>query len=86
MSDKIDNKIDEVNSSDSLGIKKTPIKKKSKKNTMAVHSTRNVFWPGVGEVTRGYNIINEEVAGKWLTRSHIRSATPDEVAREFGVK
>jgi hypothetical protein len=86
MSDNINNKIDEVDSSDSLTIKKTPSKKKIKRDTVAIHSTKNVLWPGIGEVTRGYNIVTEEVAEKWLTRNHIRSATPEEVAREFGVK
>lgn len=86
MSDNINNKINEVDPSDSLSIKKTPAKKKPKKDTVAIHSTKNVLWPGIGEVTRGYNIVTEEVAEKWLTRSHVRSATPEEVAREFGVK
>lgn len=86
MSDNINNKIDEVDASDSLTIKKTPSKKKIKKDTVAIHSTKNVLWPGIGEVTRGYNIVTQEVAEKWLTRSHIRSATPEEVAREFGAK
>jgi uncharacterized protein (UPF0332 family) len=32
----------------------------------------------------GYNIVEKDAAEKWLTRSHIRTATPEEVAREFG--
>lgn len=57
--------------------------KKSDK-TVAVHSTKNVSWSGVGKVYRGYNIVTPEQAEKWLTRSHIRLATPEEVAKEFG--
>jgi hypothetical protein len=86
MSDNIKNKINEVDSSDSLTINKAPSKKKVKTDTIALHSTKNVFWPGIGEITRGYNIVTEQVAEKWLTRNHIRVASPEEVAIEFGVK
>jgi hypothetical protein len=51
---------------------------------VAIYSTKNVTWNGVGKVYRGYNIVTKEVAGQWLTRSHIRMATPAEVAQEFG--
>ena len=57
--------------------------KKSNK-TVAIHSTKNVSWSGVGKVYRGYNIVSKSAADKWLTRDHIRIATPEEVAREFG--
>jgi hypothetical protein len=69
--------------------KKTP--KKSAKATaqeseekIAVFSTKNVTWPEVGKVYRGYNIVSKEAAEKWATRSHIRIATPEEFAEEFG--
>ena len=61
---------------------KKPIKAESEK--IAVYSTRNVTWQGVGKVYRGYNIVNKEQADKWLTRDHTRLATPEEVAEEFG--
>jgi hypothetical protein len=51
---------------------------------VAIHSTKNVTWQGVGKVYRGYNIVTQEAADQWLTRSHTRLATPEEVAREFG--
>ena len=60
-------------------------KEQNRKTTVAIHSTKNVVWPGVGEVVRGYNIVSEQEAAKWLTRNHIRVATPEEVAEEFGV-
>lgn len=63
--------------------KAAPVKKKAAK-TVAVYSTRNVSWNGVGKVSRGYNIVTQEEADKWVTRDHIRIATPEEVAREFG--
>jgi hypothetical protein len=63
---------------------KENVKKQSKNATVAIHSTRNVVWPGVGNVEKGYNIVSEEVAEKWLTRSHIRQAAPEEISQEFG--
>jgi hypothetical protein len=68
---------------------KAPERKKSAKaaevkETVALFSTKNVTWPGVGKVYRGYNIVEKDAATQWLTRSHIKPATPEEVAREFG--
>ena len=65
---------------------KKPAKKSSapKKETVALYSTKNVTWPGVGKVYRGYNIVEKDAAEAWLTRSHIRVAAPEEVAKEFG--
>ena len=51
---------------------------------VAIHSTKNVTWSEVGKVYRGYNIVTKSAADKWLTRSHVRLATPEEVAKEFG--
>jgi hypothetical protein len=64
--------------------KEAPAKKKTVKETVALHSTKNVTWPGVGKVYKGYNIVDKAAADQWLTRSHIRTATPEEVAKEFG--
>lgn len=55
-----------------------------RKFTVAIHSTKNVVWDGVGKVEKGYNIVKKADADKWLTRDHIRLATPEEVAREYG--
>ena len=63
---------------------KPAAKKAAKKDTVAVHSTRNVTWNGVGKVYTGYNIVTKEAADQWLKRDHIRLATPEEVAREYG--
>ena len=68
---------------------KAPEKKKAskpalKKETVALYSTKNVTWSEVGKVYRGYNIVEKSAAEKWLTRSHIRTATQEEVAKEFG--
>lgn len=63
---------------------KETVKKQSKNANVAIHSTKNVVWPGVGKVEKGYNIVSEDVAKNWLTRDHIREATPQEISQEFG--
>jgi hypothetical protein len=66
-------------------VKKAAAPKKAKaEDTVAILSTRNVTWNGVGKVYRGYNIVSKDAAEKWLTRDHCRIATPEEVARGFG--
>lgn len=62
-----------------------PKASKPKNETVAIYSERNVVWRDVGKISKGYNIVSSEAAKKWLTRSYIREATPEEVAREFGV-
>jgi hypothetical protein len=64
--------------------KSAPSKKKAAQETVALHSTKNVTWPGVGKVYTGYNVVDKDAAEQWLTRSHIRVATPEEVAKAFG--
>jgi hypothetical protein len=51
---------------------------------VAIYSTKNVDWEEVGKVYKGYNIVTQEIADKWLTRSHVRLATPEEVKKAFG--
>ncbi len=66
-------------------VKKAASKKSTaKKDTVAIHSSRNVTWAGVGKVYRGFNIVAKDDADKWLTRDHCRLATPEEVAKEYG--
>lgn len=55
-----------------------------KRELVALFSTRNVFWQGVGKVNFGYNIVSRDAADQWLTRNHVREATPQEVLKEFG--
>jgi hypothetical protein len=58
-------------------------KEETKVEKVAIHSSKNVTWSGVGKVYRGYNLVTPEQAEKWLTRNHTRLATPQEVAQEF---
>ena len=51
---------------------------------VALHSTKSVRWEEVGSLSRGYNIVTQKQADKWLTRSHVRIATPEEVQKAFG--
>jgi hypothetical protein len=51
---------------------------------VALFSTKSVRWEEVGTLNRGYNIVTEKQADKWLTRSHVRIATPEEIQKAFG--
>lgn len=50
---------------------------------VAVYSSRNLFLYGTGELKIGYNIVTEEAADFWLAHKAVRSATPEEVAKEY---
>jgi hypothetical protein len=52
---------------------------------VAVYSTKNVTWSGIGKLIKGYNIITKEEAKQWLTRSHVRKVEPKELAEEHGL-
>jgi hypothetical protein len=51
---------------------------------VAVYSVRNLFWNGVGELSKGYNIVTKEDADKWTTHKAVRTASPEEVKRAYG--
>jgi hypothetical protein len=54
-------------------------------NKVAIYSTRNVRWEEAnGAVYNGVNIVTKEQADKWLTRSHVRIATPEEIEKALG--
>jgi len=63
--------------------KKEPAPAK-KTEDVAIYSSKNVTWQGVGSVSKGYNIVSKAEAAKWQGRSHIRPATPEEVAAHYG--
>jgi hypothetical protein len=52
---------------------------------VAIYSTKNVRWEEAGgAVYKGVNIVKKDQADKWLTRSHVRTATPEEVKKALG--
>lgn len=52
---------------------------------VAIYSTSNVRWEEAnGAVYKGVNIVTQDQADKWLTRSHVRIATPAEVEKALG--
>lgn len=61
------------------GPKPSDAKNVDNSDKVAIHSTKNVSWPEVGRVFRGFNIVTKAAADKWLSRDHIRMATPDEL-------
>lgn len=81
----VEEKVEEVVKPAKPEPKKKPKTSTTEEKIVAVFSTKNVTWNGVGKVNRGYNIVSQEDADKWSTRSHIRVATPEEVAREYGL-
>jgi len=49
---------------------------------VAIYSTSNVRWEEAnGAVYKGVNIVTKDQADKWLTRSHVRLATTEEVQK-----
>jgi hypothetical protein len=65
-----------------------PAKQKSepkKDNVIAVYSPKNIHWDGVGKLSKGFNVVNKDVAEKWLTREGVRIADPKEVAQGYGL-
>jgi hypothetical protein len=51
---------------------------------VALHSTKSIRWEEVGSLSKGYNIVTKAQADKWLTRGHVRIASPEEVQKAFG--
>ena len=61
------------------------VKVKAEYEKVAIFSSKSVSLPGVGKVSKGYNIIPKNTLDKWLERDHVREATPQERAEEFGL-
>lgn len=65
-------------------VKKVSAPKPEKEDKVAIKSTKNVTWLGVGKVSKGINIVSKAEAAEWLTRDHVTKVEPEEVAKEFG--
>ena len=59
-----------------------PVTEKSE--TVALLSSRNIAWQGVGKLVKGYNIVSADAAEKWLTLDAVRSANPEEIKANLG--
>jgi len=54
-------------------------------DVVAVYSSKNIHWEGVGKLSKGFNVVSKDAAEKWLTRDGIRLADPKEVAKGYGL-
>jgi len=61
-------------------------KENAKGDKIAIFSSRNLFWNGVGELNQGYTILPKEISEKWLSHKAVRVATADEVAKHYKIK
>jgi hypothetical protein len=73
-----------IGSTQRVGTNSTPKAKPEAEEKLALYSSKNVSWPGVGKILKGYNIVTKSASEKWLQRDHVRVASPEEVARNFG--
>jgi hypothetical protein len=62
--------------------KPEPVEEKS--STVALLSSRNLVWQGLGKLVKGYNIVSADAAEKWLTLDAVRVATPEEIKTTLG--
>jgi hypothetical protein len=53
---------------------------------VAVFSQKSLFWNGLGDLKKGYNIVTKEASEKWTTHKAVRIATPSEVASYYGTR
>ena len=52
---------------------------------VVIHTEGPIYWPQVGKLAKGYNLVSSDVAKKWLDRGYARKATAAEVKRHYGV-
>lgn len=57
---------------------------KDEVDQVALYSSKNIHWNGLGALTVGYNIVSKEASEKWITRKAVRIAQPEEVASYYG--
>lgn len=56
-----------------------------KPEKVALYVNHPVYWPDMGRLNKGYTLVNAHVADQWVSRGWARLATPEEVAKAFGV-
>jgi hypothetical protein len=62
---------------------RTVEKNNKNQEKVAVHSSKNLFKYGLGELKIGYNIVTKEASEFWITHQAVREATPEEVANVY---
>ncbi|NDB61873.1 hypothetical protein EB001_26045 [bacterium] len=60
-----------------------PAKQEVDKTQVVVFSEKNIYFPGTGKLTYGFNIVTEKQAEVYLKHKSVRPATPDELARKY---
>jgi hypothetical protein len=58
--------------------------KEDKSEKVALYSTRNIHWYGLGDLAVGYNIVSKEASEQMITHKCVRIASPEEVASYYG--
>ena len=57
--------------------------KEDKDEMVAVFTKHSIRSSQLGELIKGYNIVTKEKAEMWIKHKAVRSASPEEVAREY---
>lgn len=55
-----------------------------KTDKVAIFSSRNSVWQGVGKIVKGYNFVTKDAADKWLTLDSVRAVEPNEIKSNLG--
>ena len=58
--------------------------KEDQNEEVALFAQKHLFWNGLGDLQKGYNIVTKEASEKWTTHKAVRIATPSEVASYYG--
>lgn len=68
-------------------VKKTAAKPKFNKEDdnkeVVVFSEKSIYFPGVGRLTPGFNIVSAKSAKAYLRHKSVREASPEELARNY---
>lgn len=74
-----------------IGVAKTPVKKtaakpsaRKEKEVTYLWSDRSLYWNGVGNLSKGFNVVLKASEDKWLSKGGVRKATQDEINKEHG--
>ena len=61
----------------------TKPEKKTDSSQVVIFADKNLYFPGTGKVTFGFNIVSEKDAAVYLKHRSVRKATPEELARKY---